>query len=237
MLLGEGLLELGEGVGFGSHLECGDGEVAGDRVDGAGLELHEGVVVVGDGLELLEGVCDILLVTLQDLECGRALLGEDDLVLEVGQRGDTGVLLGNDNLCVDHVGLGEGVLVLAALDGEAVPDAVDGAGTQKGVLGVPVDGLGLELPALHLADSLGQVEVEAGVGAVVGNEAVGRVRGVEADDQGVKGNLAVSGLLLGLRATATGKAHGCDGGCSSACTQEAAAGKVLHGGVLSLVNI
>ena len=57
---------------------------------------------------------------------------------------------------------------------KAVPDAGDLAGVEQRVLGVPGDGRGHELPALAVADGLGEVDVEAGVGTVVTHVAVGR---------------------------------------------------------------
>lgn len=60
----------------------------GDRVDHAGLELHEGVVVVADGLRLAagEGVGQILLVALQHVQGGGVDLRHDVLVSKIIQR-------------------------------------------------------------------------------------------------------------------------------------------------------
>ena len=85
-------------------------------------------------------------------------------------------------------------LFLAALHGEAVPDAVDGAAVEHGVLGVPVDGLELDLPVVASSDLLGELEVKAGVLAVVANVAVGRVGRVKANDEGAGVNGSGSGL-------------------------------------------
>ena len=147
--------------------------------DGAGLELHEGGVVVADGLEGGEGRGHVGLVGIlagEDLIGGGVGLGDDGLAGEAREIRDAGVLLYHNDLGVDHVIAREGVVVLAALDGEAVPDAVDGAGVHKGVLGVPVDGLELNLPVVTLGGLLGELKVETGVGAVVADVAVGRVR-------------------------------------------------------------
>ena len=141
------------------------------------FELQEGVVVIADrlGLAALERVGERLLVALEDVERRRVDLRHDGLALEVGQAVDAAVLLHDDDLLVEHVGLGEGVVVFAALDGEAVPDAVDLAAAEQRVFRIPVDRLGLVVPAVAVGDLLGQVKVEARVLAVVADETIGRV--------------------------------------------------------------
>ena len=97
--------------------------------------------------------------------------------------GNAAVSANHDDLSVQHIRVGEGVVVLTTLHGEAVPNAVDGPGIHQGVLGLPVDRLQLDLPVELVGDRTGEVEVEAGVLAVVTHIAVGRIRLVETDDQ------------------------------------------------------
>ena len=66
-------------------------------------------------------------------------------------------------------------------------------------LGIPIDGGQLQLPAVLVAHGLSKIQVEAGVLAVVADEAVRRIALVEADRQGF---LAVSGVAAGLVARA-----------------------------------
>ena len=208
------LVKLEVGVGVCCQLIGGDGEVAGDGVDGAGLELHEGGVVLADLLERREGGGKVGLVALEDVERGGVYLGDDGLAGEVLKARDAAVGANHDDLLVEHVGLGEGVVVLAALHGEAVPDAVDGAGVEQRVLGVPVDCLILNVPAELVGDGGGKVEVEAGELAVIAYEAIGRIRLVEADDEGAGGRRA--GVLGGAAGVGrAGRAGGRRGGVAS----------------------
>lgn len=101
---------------------------------------------------------------------------------------DTRVLLDHEHLLVKHVRLGERVVVLAALHGKAVPDAVDGTRVEQRVLGIPVDSLILNVPALLVGNGLGKVEIKARVLAVIAHKAVRRIGLVKAHDE-----------LLGLR--------------------------------------
>ena len=106
-----------------------------------------------------------------------------------------------------HVGLRERIVGLAALHGEAVPDAVDGTLVQQRVLSIPVDGLKLEVPAIARGHLGGQINVEAGQVAIVADEAIGRVSVVQAHDErrgiGVSGSAIVGrviGRVVGTRA-------------------------------------
>ena len=83
---------------------------------------------------------------------------------------------------------GERVVVLTALHGKAIPDAVDGARVKQRILGIPVDGLVFDLPALLIGNSLGQIEIKAGVLAIVAHKAVRRIGLIKAHNE-----------LLGLR--------------------------------------
>ena len=68
--------------------------------------------------------------------------------------------------------MSEGIAALAALDGEAVPDADDLPAVEEGVLGIPRDRLGCVGPAFLLAYGLGEIEVEARELSVVTDVAV-----------------------------------------------------------------
>lgn len=68
--------------------------------------------------------------------------------------------------------MSEGIAALAALDGEAVPDADDLPAVEEGVFGIPRDGLGCVGPAFLLAYGLGKIEVEARELSVVTDVAV-----------------------------------------------------------------
>ena len=74
----------------------------------AGLQLHEGVVVVADGLGLARRRrCrpDPLLVALEHVKGGGVDLGHNVLAGQVLQRVDSRVLLHDNDLLVVHVGL------------------------------------------------------------------------------------------------------------------------------------
>ena len=93
-------------------------------------------------------------------------------------------------MLVEHVRLRERVVILAPLHGKAVPDAVDGARVKQRILGVPVDGLVFDLPVLLIGNSLGQIEIKAGVLTIVAHKAVRRIGLIKAHHE-----------LLGLRST------------------------------------
>ena len=207
-------------VGVRGDLILSDGQVAGDGVDHAGVKLHEGVVVVANGLSgaALEGGGKLGLVALEHVKRSGVDLGHDSLAGQACEIGDVATGLHDDDLLIEHVGIGEGVAVLAALHGEAVPDAVDVALGQQRILGIPIDGGQLQLPAVLVAHGLSQIKVEAGVLAVVADEAVRRIALVEADRQGF---LAVSGVAAGLvaRARATRQQGAGQGQRGNACHQ------------------
>ncbi len=239
VLGGEGLVEHDEGVGVGRGLVGGDGQVAGYGVHQAAFELGEGVVVVRDLVEGPEGGGEVGPVALEDLEGGGVHLGGHGASGQAVVAPDAGALLHHDHLLVEHVGLGEGVLVLTALHGEAVPDAVDGPLVHEGVLGVPVDGLALQLPAEPVADGLGQVEVEAAGLAVVADEAVGRVGVVVAHHELLGGRLGLGGAV-GRPLGAGGEPHegeACEGAADEGGEQLLGHGSSSGGGGLWPVTL
>ena len=228
MLLGKALVKLNVLVAGLSDLVLSDGQVACNGVDHAGIKLHEGVVVVADGLSSAagEGGCKLGLAfgILKNGKSSGVDLSHDGFAGKVGQRSDVAALLHHDNLLVEHVRLGEGVVALAAFHGEAVPNAVDVAGVEQGVLSVPVDGVGLEVPTVAVGDFLGKVKIEAGVVAVVADEAVRRISGVETDDEGFgcrrageRASLSASRCAGGSLRAAAGKCKRSQGqrGCNS----------------------
>ena len=207
MLVGEVLGKLDIGIGLGAHLVLRDGEVAGHSVDGAGLELHEGGVVIADGLERGEGGSEVglsRLVAREHVIGGRVGLRDDVLAGKIGEALDAAALLHDDDLSIQHVGIGEGVVVLAAFHGEAVPDASDGAGVEERVLCVPIDGLELDVPAVAAGNLGSEVEVEAGEVAVVADETVRWIRLVEADDERRLIRAGRSRVLLVVRSVVGG---------------------------------
>ena len=226
VLVGQRLVELLVHALVRGHLVLGDGEVARHGVNLAGLQHDERVVVVRDGVERGEGGGEVSLVALEHVKRRGVNLGDDGLARQILQGVDVAVSGGHDDLAVQHVRVGERVVVLAAFHGEAVPDTGDGAGLDERVLGIPVDGLELQVPAVLFADGLGKIEVEAGALAVIAHEAVRRVGLVEADDEvgdvggvvrGLRGGSGGRGLLgggaflgrrLGGRAAAAGQQHG-----------------------------
>lgn len=151
----------------------------GHGVDSAGLELHEGGVVVADGLERGEGGFKVSLgrfVAREHVVGGRVGLRDDVLAGKIGEALDAATLLHDDDLGIQHVGIREGVVVLAAFHGEAVPDAGDGAGVEERVLRVPIDGLELDVPTVAAGNLGAEVKVETGEVAVVADETVRRIR-------------------------------------------------------------
>ena len=203
-------------VGLVTDLEDSDGVIERNGVVLAHRQAHEGGVVVGKSLELGKRSTQLSLVAALGQKVQGCGVGLRDHVLasKVSKLGDAGIGLHNDNLAVLHVRGGEGVVVLAALNGEAVPDAGDLAGVEQGILSVPGDGLVLDLPALLLTDGGGKVEVEAGVVAVIAHIAVRREILVETNDEGaVKLDLSGLFLLIFSKSQACAECgHGAQGG-------------------------
>ena len=71
------------------------------------------------------------------------------------------------------------------------------------VFRVPIDGLELNVPAIAIGDLGGEVEVKAGVVAVVADEAIRRIRLVKADDK--LGGVGIRRIFGGIVRTATGE--------------------------------
>ena len=188
MLAGQRLVELRIGIGLGGKLILSDREVTGNGIDCTTLELHKRRVVLADGVERGKRRGQILLVALEHILCGGISLGNHGLAGKIVPALDARVLLDHEHLLVEHVRLGERVVVLAALHGKAVPDAVDGARVEQRILGIPIDGLVIDIPALLIGNGLGKVEIKARVLAVIAHKAVRRVGLVKAHDE-----------LLGLR--------------------------------------
>ena len=211
MLAGQRLVELRIGIGLGGKLILGDREVTGNGIDCTTLELHKRRVVLTDGIERGKRRGQILLVALEHILCGGISLGNHGLAGKIVPALDTRVLLDHEHLLVKHVRLGERVVVLAALHGKAVPDAVDGTRVEQRVLGIPVDSLILNVPALLVGNGLGKVEVKTGVLAIVAYKAIRRIGLVKAHDEllGLRSALHVlgcgrtgSGALAGTTAAA-----------------------------------
>ena len=123
------------------------------------------------------------LVAREHVVGGRVGLRDDVLAGKIGEALDAATLLHDDDLGIQHVGIGEGIVVLTAFHGEAVPDAGDGAGIEERVLRVPIDGLELDVPTVAAGNLGSEVKVETGEVAVVADETVRRIRLVEADDE------------------------------------------------------
>ena len=195
MLVGQRLIKLRVGIGLGSKLILGNRKVACHGIDRTALELHKGRVVLADGVERGKRRRQILLVALEHILSGGIGLGNHGLAGKIVPALDTRVLLDHEHLLVEHVRLGERVVVLAALHGKAVPDAVDGARVEQRVLGIPVDGLVFDLPALLIGNSLGQIEIKAGVLAVVAHKAVRRIGLIKAHHEllRLRGTLRIFG--------------------------------------------
>ena len=188
MLAGQRLIKLRISIGLGGKLILGNRKVASHGIDRAALELHKRRVVLTDGVERGKRRRQILLVTLKHILRSGIGLGNHGLAGKIVPALDACILLDHQHLLVEHVRLGERVVVLAALHGKAVPDTVDGARVEQRILGIPVDGLVFDLPALLIGNSLGQIEVKTSVLSVVAHKAVRRIGLVKAHDE-----------LLGLR--------------------------------------
>ena len=195
MLAGQRLIKLRIGIGLGGKLILSDREVAGNGIDRAALELHKRRVVLADGVERGKRCGKILLVALEHVLRSGIGLGDHGLAGKIVPALDTRVLLDHEHLLVEHVRIGERVVVLAALHSKAVPDAVDGARVEQRVLGIPVDGLVLDVPALLVGNGLGKVEVKTGVLTVVAHKTIRRIGLVKAHDEllGLRGALHVLG--------------------------------------------
>ena len=161
MLARQRLIKLRICIGLGGKLILSDREVTGNGIDRATLELHKGRVVLADGVERGKRCRQILLVALEHILRRGIGLGNHGLAGKIVPALDTRVLLDHEHLLVEHVRLGERVVVLAALHGKAVPDAVDGTRVEQRVLGIPVDRLLYQLPALSLAYFCCQIQVKA----------------------------------------------------------------------------
>ena len=81
-----------------------------------------------------ERICQILAVAFKGSQCRRILLDTDRLAGKICLRLNSAVRRDDENLTVVDVRLGPGVLILAAVHREAVPDAVDGAGIELRIL-------------------------------------------------------------------------------------------------------
>ena len=127
MLAGQRLVELRIGIGLGGQLILSDREVTGNGIDRTTLELHKRRVVLTDGIERGKRRGQILLVALEHILRSGISLGNHGLAGKILPALDTRVLLDHEHLLIEHVRLGERVVVLATLHGKAVPDAVDGA--------------------------------------------------------------------------------------------------------------
>ena len=188
VLAGQRLIKLRIGIGLGGKLILGNRKIARHGIDRAALELHKGRVVLADRVERGKRRCQILLVTLKHVLRSGISLGNHSLAGKIVPALDARILLDHQHLLVEHVRLGERVVVLTALHGKAVPDAVDGTRVEQRVLGIPVDSLILNIPTLLVGNGLGKVEVKAGVLAIVAYKAIRRIGLVKAHDE-----------LLGLR--------------------------------------
>ena len=211
MLAGQRLVELRIGIGLGGKLILGNRKVASHGIDCAALELHKGRVVLADRVERGKRRRQILLVTLEHILRSGIGLGNHGLAGKIVPALDARILLYHQHLLVEHVRLGERVVVLATLHGKAVPDAVDGTRVEQRVLGIPIDGLVIDIPALLIGNSLGKVKVKARVLAIVTHKAVRRVGLVKAHHEllGLRSALhilgrgrASSGALAGATAAA-----------------------------------
>ena len=127
MLAGQRLIKLRVSIGLGGKLILGNRKVARHDIDRTALELHKGRVVLANGIERGKRRRQILLVTLEHVLRSGIGLGNHSLAGKIVPALDTRVLLDHEHLLIEHVRLGERVVVLAALHGKAVPDAVDGA--------------------------------------------------------------------------------------------------------------
>ena len=183
MLAGQRLVKLRIGIGLGGKLILSNRKVAGHGIDRTALELHKGRVVLADGIERGKRRSQVLLIALEHILRGRIGLGNHGLAGKVVPALNARVLLDHEHLLVEHIRLGERVVVLAALHGKAIPDAVDGARIEQRVLGIPVDSLILNVPALLVGNGLGKVEVKTGVLAVVAHKAIRRIGLVKAHDE------------------------------------------------------
>ena len=200
MLAAQGI-KLLIGVGLSSNLILSDGKVTSNGIYHARLKLHECVVVIGKRLQALEGIGNVLLVTLEHIERSRVSLGYHRLASKVGKGRDAGILLNNDYLLVEHVGLGEGVVIFAAFHGEAVPDAVDGTLIQQRVLSIPIDGRKLDVPTVTVGNFLSKIKVKTSRVVVLVHKTIRRIAVIEAHDELVVGRVTVVGAGLLLRAT------------------------------------
>ena len=188
MLAGQRLIKLCIGIGLGGKLVLGNRKVASHGIDRAALELHKGRIVLADRVERGKRRRQILPVTLEHILRSGIGLGNHGLSSKIIPALDARILLYHQHLLVEHIRLGERVVVLAALHGKAVPDAVDGARIEQRVLGIPIDGLVIDIPALLIGNSLGKVKVKARVLAIVAHKAVRRIGLIKAHHE-----------LLGLR--------------------------------------
>ena len=181
-----------EGIAALFQLVLRHTDIHGDGVHCAGLQVHKGGVVIRYLHQLFKalGQGDVLLVAAvlvlgQGRQRGRIRLDRHDLAGQVRIGSDAAVLAYHNHLDVIHIGGAPGVFVLTAIDGKAVPDAVDQLGLQLHILGIPVDGLLDQLPAVAGAHFGGQIQVKAYILAVFILVAVGREFRVKAHGKGL----------------------------------------------------
>jgi hypothetical protein len=143
-----------------------------------------------------------------------AVLHAHGLARQVGLGLDGRIGAHHHDLMVLHVGRGERDVLLALLgDGQAVPQRVHALAVQLGLLGVPVDGLELDLHAQALGGLARQVDVEADQLVLVVAKAHGRKVVVQADDDlGGQGRRRRRGLGAAGVGLAAGGQQGGGGG-------------------------
>ena len=195
--------KLGVHAGLGRHLVLGDGQVASDSIDGTRLELHECGVVITNGLELREFRGEVGLIALEHFLGGGIGLSDDVFARKIVKALDARARFHNNNLGIQHVRIGEGVVVFTAFHGEAIPNAVDSARIEQRVFRVPIDSLELNVPAIAIGDLGSEVEVKAGVVAVVTDKAIRRIGLVKAHDE--LGGIGIRRIFGGVVRTAAGE--------------------------------
>ena len=208
VLLGAQLLgENGEagvliGIGGSNRLIYDDG------IHGAAAQLSEALEEAVTGRELAEGLGQALKVAALGQEglAGGAQLHGHVLAGQIRGGLDVAAFLDHDDLGVIIVGGGESVagFLHAVEDGHAGPNAIALFSIQLRQLLLPVDGEDLHLPAQLIAGRLGNLNVKAGVAAVIAQVAEGRILGIDADRK----DLLAVGVVIDLLAAAGQQGNG-----------------------------
>ena len=145
----------------GGNLIIGNTDINRQRIDGPCFQIHKCRIVIRILIQCSEGICQLFLITFQSGECGRILLYPYSLACKIRLHGNTGIISHNKHLAVIHIRNTPCILVFPAVHCKSVPNTINRAGIQLHILGIPVNRLLNQLPALTLTHLSRQIQIKA----------------------------------------------------------------------------